>query len=322
MTPPIPRFFSYDPNGSGLTVHETAEAAKQEATEAFDGERDQAIDGWSDEVTQICWGELRGAVEETSREETPGGDFDYRVEYALVDVPPPESAARLVDVTRLPPLYFAWYAEHRDEGSQVVAATDEAQARLFGGIALGLETFDEEGLGGIDVAPCDPHELARRMKEAEAAVATLTAERDQAAAREEALCVRIEKALADTARLHGCSACDSGDEVADAVNAALDDVEISDTAMRLLQERDEKTRRLEVVETQVGQLLSALEGMVSQHCAVTEDGGAYTGKLDSMADSSNAEAMHLLADHGRLIIDPPIVGRRIVGRWPEPEAKA
>ncbi len=58
--------------------------------------------------------------------------------------------------------------------------------------------------------------------------------------------------------------------------------------------------------------LDALEAMVAQHCCETED-----GKVDSMALSANAEAMLVLGDEGRLIIEPPVVGRRVIAHWPE-----
>jgi hypothetical protein len=56
------------------------------------------------------------------------------------------------------------------------------------------------------------------------------------------------------------------------------------------------------------ELLEALYGMVCLHCYV--DGG---GELDSCALSDNAEAMELLARHGRLLITERH-GRRVLAR--------
>jgi len=57
--------------------------------------------------------------------------------------------------------------------------------------------------------------------------------------------------------------------------------------------------------------LDALEAMVIQHCYTTDD-----DKLDSMALSANAEAMLVLADEGRLVIESDY-GRRVIAHWPE-----
>ena len=57
------------------------------------------------------------------------------------------------------------------------------------------------------------------------------------------------------------------------------------------------------------ELLEALEDMVRQHCPEDED-----GLIDSMALSTHAEAMRLLARTGRLTIESEH-GRRVLGRW-------
>lgn len=65
-------YFSYDPD-CGFEQHDTAEEARKAAETALDHYRDQAADGWSEEVESICWGEIRGSVRETEREEVPPG---------------------------------------------------------------------------------------------------------------------------------------------------------------------------------------------------------------------------------------------------------
>lgn len=88
-------FFSYDPEGDGFTVHETAEDAKKAACDSLDWSRDDAADGgWLDEPTGICWGEVMGRVVETSRKSacdylqcelgcTEDHEYNNYVEYEL-----------------------------------------------------------------------------------------------------------------------------------------------------------------------------------------------------------------------------------------------
>lgn len=62
----VHRFFSYCPD-CGLDTHETAKEAEESADGHLEHFRDDAPDGWSEEVTAICWGEIKGEVEETER---------------------------------------------------------------------------------------------------------------------------------------------------------------------------------------------------------------------------------------------------------------
>lgn len=92
--PPIPSvkngFFSNDPNGSGFNFHDTAEEAQQEAQAALECEQGLAGDGWSEEVTCICWGKVQATVQETSRRNRTEEDthtapnIDEIVEYELL----------------------------------------------------------------------------------------------------------------------------------------------------------------------------------------------------------------------------------------------
>ena len=82
-------FFSYD-HEDGIEFHETAEEAKARAEKALDMDRDVAEDGWDDNVTDICWGEVKGRVVETMRHPTTpedNTDCDEWVDYAMQDTP-------------------------------------------------------------------------------------------------------------------------------------------------------------------------------------------------------------------------------------------
>lgn len=64
-------WFSYDP-GDGFETHDTEAAARERAEKALQYYKDEAAgDGWSDEVTQVCWGKVAQQVEETSRKQRP-----------------------------------------------------------------------------------------------------------------------------------------------------------------------------------------------------------------------------------------------------------
>ncbi len=58
----------------------------------------------------------------------------------------------------------------------------------------------------------------------------------------------------------------------------------------------------------LSEVLDALVEMVVQHCSCGEN-----EPLDSFGDSTNAEAMRLLAEHGRFEIEEDR-GRRVIGR--------
>ena len=60
------RFFSYDPNDR-IRFHATAEEAKAEAEYALELYREEAGDGWDENVDEIMWGEIKELVQETSR---------------------------------------------------------------------------------------------------------------------------------------------------------------------------------------------------------------------------------------------------------------
>lgn len=83
-------YFCYDPNGSGITFHETEEEARKEAVSVLDAEAEGAVEGWSEEVTEICWGKIQQRVMEKNRRPVTPDDYCYGqcdevVDYELVD---------------------------------------------------------------------------------------------------------------------------------------------------------------------------------------------------------------------------------------------
>jgi hypothetical protein len=56
--------------------------------------------------------------------------------------------------------------------------------------------------------------------------------------------------------------------------------------------------------------IEELEDMVAQNCTMSDR------TLDSCALSSHADAMHFLADMGKLVITAE-AGRRVIGKWPD-----
>jgi hypothetical protein len=75
------KYFSYDPNGDGLTLYATEIEAKNAAEFAISEERENAVeDGWDhEETSRICWGELKEIAAVIT--DTPDG-----VDYGLVKV--------------------------------------------------------------------------------------------------------------------------------------------------------------------------------------------------------------------------------------------
>lgn len=89
------KYFSYDPEGNGFTLHKTAEEAKNHAEDDLACHRDNASEGWSDSVEHVCWGELKQMsfkVNEMTKEDAEhagicvSNDFDYICDYQLKDL--------------------------------------------------------------------------------------------------------------------------------------------------------------------------------------------------------------------------------------------
>lgn len=84
----IHRFFMYDPE-SGFETYETAEQAKSAAEDAIDWYRGEAVDGWSDEVEQVCWGEIKQDSQQVGlrpREEGDKSGCEMICDYQLSDI--------------------------------------------------------------------------------------------------------------------------------------------------------------------------------------------------------------------------------------------
>ena len=84
------RFFSYCPDCL-FDIHRTAEEAKQAAEDHLEHYRNEAGDGWSEDVTGVCWGEIKQETVETERRARTDDDmcdpeFAEIVDYGLMDV--------------------------------------------------------------------------------------------------------------------------------------------------------------------------------------------------------------------------------------------
>ena len=84
------KYFSYYPGGE-FKFHETASQAQNAIEEALDYERSEAHEGWSDNMEQYCWGEIKQRVIETMRRPRTdddtfvSSDCDTIVDYGLVN---------------------------------------------------------------------------------------------------------------------------------------------------------------------------------------------------------------------------------------------
>ncbi|MFA5355281.1 MAG: hypothetical protein WC302_00885 [Candidatus Paceibacterota bacterium] len=78
-------YFSYDPNGLGLSYHDSADEAKAAAENAIEQERENCDDdpGWSENVNEICWGIVQEVATEGERKPDETGKHDYIVDYTL-----------------------------------------------------------------------------------------------------------------------------------------------------------------------------------------------------------------------------------------------
>lgn len=85
------KYFSYHVE-HGFLLHETEEEARDTAKDYLDAEREEAYAGWSDEVSSICWGELKQYIAETLRRPVTEEDsfldsgIDEVVDYGLVNI--------------------------------------------------------------------------------------------------------------------------------------------------------------------------------------------------------------------------------------------
>lgn len=84
-------WFSYDAEGDGFRLHDAEEEARTAAQRALEQRRDEAADGWSEDVESICWGKVHQAVVLTSSIDTAddpdcSSRFDSIDDYDLLDV--------------------------------------------------------------------------------------------------------------------------------------------------------------------------------------------------------------------------------------------
>jgi hypothetical protein len=86
------KYFSYDPEGDGFTLHDTAEDARKASEIDLSCYKDNASEGWSDGVSHVCWGELKQRavmVNEMNKEEAEhqgiyfDNSFDTICDYEL-----------------------------------------------------------------------------------------------------------------------------------------------------------------------------------------------------------------------------------------------
>jgi predicted nucleic acid-binding Zn-ribbon protein len=94
---PMERFFSQCPD-CGFETFKTAKEAEADAEAHLDHYRDDAPDGWNEEVTGICWGEVKGEVVQTySRpydaevDVMIASDCDEVWDFGLMPIEPEES---------------------------------------------------------------------------------------------------------------------------------------------------------------------------------------------------------------------------------------
>lgn len=79
------RYFAYS-HETGFDTYETADEAKKAAEESLQAYRDVADDGWDDEVTGVCWGEIKQEAVELPTGELINDYGDYVADYELRDV--------------------------------------------------------------------------------------------------------------------------------------------------------------------------------------------------------------------------------------------
>lgn len=87
------RFFSYDPN-VGFQFHATAKEAQADADTILQHYRDEARDGWNEDVERLCWGEVVERARITHCRPPAEGEpyeWDEFREYGLAPVRPPDT---------------------------------------------------------------------------------------------------------------------------------------------------------------------------------------------------------------------------------------
>lgn len=128
------KFFSA--SNEGLDEHDTAEAAQNEAQSIIDMHREEAADGWPEEVDSVCWGVILGKAVERPVKDAPfmagilGSDMEP-VDYVLEPVAAPaleapaapdSDLALIVAALEHGQPQMAHYAEPRERHALALAA--------------------------------------------------------------------------------------------------------------------------------------------------------------------------------------------------------
>ena len=88
------KYFSYD-SDTGFEAHATKDEAVKAANDMIDYYRDNASEGWSDEVDSVCWGEIKQQstssepielTDELRSELIVSPDCSHIVDYSLEDL--------------------------------------------------------------------------------------------------------------------------------------------------------------------------------------------------------------------------------------------
>lgn len=127
-------FFSFA-QPDGIAWHDTAEEAREGALEALRMEREHCLlDGyWSDEVTEICWGEVREVtVEDTRTHCNADEDDDSEDTYTEYELRPVEPA---------PPSNVVPFPPNRADAVQGVASVRQLLHHI-----VVLDTVERERL--------------------------------------------------------------------------------------------------------------------------------------------------------------------------------
>lgn len=119
-------WFSYDP-GDYFQTHDTESAAKSAAEAAFSHYREASVDGWDEDVEQVCYGRIVGKVVRTETltrqqyearfDEPLDAAFDEAWDYGLVAALPPWSqpeAPKPAEVERAKPQAAEWFRSNGD----------------------------------------------------------------------------------------------------------------------------------------------------------------------------------------------------------------
>lgn len=82
---PARKFFSFN-TSDDLEIHDTADAARAKAQEAIDLYREDAAEGWDEDVSRVCWGEVLEEAVEIPPKNTRSFEG---VDYVLQPISPP-----------------------------------------------------------------------------------------------------------------------------------------------------------------------------------------------------------------------------------------